>query len=80
MKPHKFLVGQHVNVKCGLVLPATGVFRITARLPTDDAGEPQYRVKALNETHERMVKEFQLAPAQSDHARHIELDFRRRDA
>jgi hypothetical protein len=67
MKTHTYHVGQHVHVR-GLLLPTNGLFEVTARLPADDSGEPQYRVKAFNESHECMVKEFQLAPAEALHA------------
>jgi hypothetical protein len=66
MKTHRFHVGQHVHLS-GLLVPASGLFEVTARLPADETGEPQYRVKAFNERHERMVKEFQLAPAGALH-------------
>jgi hypothetical protein len=65
MRSHKSRVGQHVRVQAGLVIQTVSLFEVTACLPADEAGQPQYRVKGLTEIHERMVKEFQLAPARA---------------
>jgi hypothetical protein len=57
--PYKFRIGQTVYYQ-----PAThnqgaarGTFQIIARLPQNDAGKFEYRIKHLSEPHERVVKE-----------------------
>jgi hypothetical protein len=37
-----------------------GVYMITARLPESADGQFEYRIKNLNEQHERVVKEREL--------------------
>ena len=62
MSAHKFRVGQ--NVHC--TLPFSGsthiVFKIVHVLPAD-GDEFQYRIKSVDEPHERVAKESQRYPA-----------------
>jgi hypothetical protein len=62
MQHHKFAVGQEVSV-----LPSAldfnvprGTYRIVRQLPME-AGGFQYRVKNVNDGHERVIRESQLA-------------------
>jgi len=63
MPGHKFHVGEIVEI-----LPSTrwgapgGVYEITKRLP-ERTGEYEYRVKSINEPHERVVRESELSKA-----------------
>lgn len=57
MNDHKFTVGQLVNYTSHR--SASGVYQITARLPTDGR-HFQYRIRNMNEPHERVVKEIEL--------------------
>jgi hypothetical protein len=59
MPDHKFKIGQTVYVERTLMVPG-GAYVVTARLPADRAGEFRYRIKSVNETHERAVLESQL--------------------
>ena len=55
---HKFKVGQLVNF---LNRDATsGVYEVTQVLPAEEGGAFQYRIKNVNEPHERMVREHEL--------------------
>ncbi len=59
---HKFAIGQSVVFTShlpGSVTPA-GRYEVIRQLPVDMRGEPQYRIKSLRETHERVVRESQL--------------------
>jgi hypothetical protein len=57
---HKFKVGQFVNyLRRGGSL---GVYQVTELLPSED-GVFQYRIKNVNEPHERMAKEHELRSA-----------------
>ena len=60
MPDHKFRVGQIVQLlrSSSRNLPG-GVFKITKQLP-ESAGEYEYRVKSINEPHERVVRESEL--------------------
>jgi hypothetical protein len=57
---HKFNIGQKVFVtpSFNLNIPG-GVYVVTKKLPERD-GEFEYRVKSINEPHERVVRESQL--------------------
>jgi hypothetical protein len=59
MPDHKFKIGQTVYVERTLMMPR-GAYVVTARLPADRSGEFRYRIKSINETHERAVLESQL--------------------
>jgi hypothetical protein len=58
MPDHKFKIGQTVYLERSFALPG-GAYVITARLPERD-GEFEYRIKSVNEPHERAVLESQL--------------------
>ena len=55
---HKFKIGQTVFLERSLAVPG-GACVITKRLPERD-GEFEYRIKSVNEPHERVVGESQL--------------------
>jgi hypothetical protein len=55
---HKFKIGQNVYLEHSLNVPS-GAYVVTKRLPERD-GEFEYRIKSLNEPHERVVRESQL--------------------
>ena len=55
---HKFNIGQTVFLERSLAVPG-GTCVITKRLPERD-GEFEYRIKTVNEPHERVVRESQL--------------------
>jgi hypothetical protein len=57
---HKFKVGQTVDLIPSISrFAANGHYQIVSLRPAD--GEiPQYRIKSLNETHERIVTENDL--------------------
>ena len=61
MPEHKFKIGQTVFVERFLNLPG-GAYVVTKRLPERD-GEFEYRIKSVNEPHERVVRESQLETA-----------------
>lgn len=58
MPEHKFKIGQTVFLERSLHLPG-GAYVITKKLPERD-GEFEYRIKSVNEPHERVVRESQL--------------------
>ena len=60
MPTHKFRIGQNVFLtpSLGLNLPV-GACIITKQLPECD-GEYEYRVKSIDEPHERVVRESQM--------------------
>jgi hypothetical protein len=61
MTDHKFKFGQVVSY---LSRDATsGVYEITQLLPPEEGGAFQYRVRNVNEPHERVVKEHELRSA-----------------
>ena len=55
---HKFKIFQTVFLERSLAVPG-GACVITKRLPERD-GELEYRIKSVNEPHERVVRESQL--------------------
>jgi hypothetical protein len=62
MPAHKFRIGQMVTYRPaerGLDVPP-GVYMIIARLPESDDGQFEYRIRNLNEEHERVAKESEL--------------------
>jgi hypothetical protein len=63
MPDHQFHIGQTVFLDPSLErnLPR-GAFIVTKKLPEHD-GEFEYRVKSINEPHERVVRESQLRAA-----------------
>ncbi len=61
MPTHKFRIGQTVFLKPALSLNIPGgAYIVTKKLPERD-GEFEYRVKGVNEPHERVVRESQLS-------------------
>jgi hypothetical protein len=60
MSDHKFRIGEVVQL-----LPTIsnnvprGLYKVTMRLP-ESAGEYGYRVKSINEPHERFARESEL--------------------
>jgi hypothetical protein len=60
MLDHQFHVGQTVFVDRSPTLNiSAGAYIVTKKLPERD-GECEYRVKSINEPHERVVRESQL--------------------
>jgi hypothetical protein len=59
MPTHKFHVGQKVELVPVHGFLPPGVFEIVALLPQSE-GEFQYRIKSLDEPHQRVVKESLL--------------------
>ena len=63
MSAQKFRIGQIVAYRPdqrGQDVPLGGVYMITARLPESTNGQFEYRIKNLNEQHERVAKESEL--------------------
>ena len=60
MLSHKFHVGQLVQLIPSISRNVPGgSFEITKRLPERD-GEYEYRIKSMNEPHERVARESEL--------------------
>ena len=59
--PHKFRVGDNVQVIAGLLGRGDGggVYQVVRLLPSD-GDEQQYRIKSATEPHERVAKQSQL--------------------
>ena len=60
MPNHKFKVGQTVELAPAIArnMPG-GTYEITKQLPERN-GEFEYRIKNINEPHERVVREIEL--------------------
>jgi hypothetical protein len=60
MPEYKFHIGQTVYLRPAVAknIPG-GAYQIIARLPERE-GEFQYRIKGMNEAHERVVRESEL--------------------
>jgi len=60
MPDHKFKVGQTVNLSPAIArnMPG-GMYQITTQLPKRN-GEYEYRIKSINEPHERVMREIEL--------------------
>ena len=63
MPAHKFRIAQwsligQINV--ARTLPPGGAYMITARLPESADGQFEYRIRNVNEQHERVAKEREL--------------------
>ena len=56
MATHKFSVGQKVELIPAYLFSARDVFEVVGLLPQQD-GEFQYRIKSIDEPHQRVVKE-----------------------
>jgi hypothetical protein len=59
MAIHKFHIGQTVFVTRSLAIPG-GAYIVTKRMPERD-GEFEYRVKSVNEPHERVMRESEMS-------------------
>jgi hypothetical protein len=60
MPDHKFHIGEIVQLPPSILRRASGgVYEVTKRLP-ESAGEYEYRIKSINEPHERVVRESEL--------------------
>jgi hypothetical protein len=60
---HKFSVGQKVDLVHRMLQTAPrGEYRVIRLMPDNDrdAGDPIYRIKSSDETHERVVQESDL--------------------
>ena len=63
MPGHKFHIGETVQLLPPISRYASGgVYVVTKRLPAS-AGEYEYRIKSINELHERVVRESELRKA-----------------
>ena len=60
MSDHKYKIGQLVNYLSRE--RASGVYEVTQLLPAEDKAF-QYRIKNVNEPHERVAKEHELSSA-----------------
>lgn len=60
MPDHKFKVGQTVILSRAIArnMPG-GTYQITKQLPRRN-GEYEYRIKSINEQHERVMREIEL--------------------
>jgi hypothetical protein len=59
---HKFHLGQTVTYRPPReVYASQGAYIVTAKLPERD-GTFEYRIRGVNESHERAVRESELAP------------------
>jgi hypothetical protein len=61
---HKFKIGQIVHYKPSNHRPGgpRGDYQVIRLLPKPGNSEPEYRIRNLNEDHERDVKESELKP------------------
>jgi hypothetical protein len=63
MPNHKFRTGQVVQLSPAASRNASGgVYVVTMQLP-ESAGEYEYRIKSINEPHERLLRESELRRA-----------------
>jgi len=60
----RFHIGQIVSYQPGWRVQDApgGAYEITRRLPQNDSGEYEYRIKHSGELHERIASERELAP------------------
>jgi hypothetical protein len=64
MPDHKFHIGETVQLTPSIRRKASGgVYEVTKKLPDSSAGEYEYRIKSINEPHERVVRESELEKA-----------------
>jgi hypothetical protein len=59
MPDQKFQVGEIVHLSPGRNVPG-GAYEVIKQLP-EISGEFQYRIKSMNEPHERVVRESELS-------------------
>jgi len=63
MASYKFRVGQIVTIKPALSRNVPGgVYTVTKQLP-ENRGEFEYRIKSMDEVHERIARESELTKA-----------------
>ena len=65
---HRFSVGQTVTLMPRVLQPAApGQYEVRQLMPAldRDPGDPSYRIKSVDEKHERVVAESDLAPARA---------------
>jgi hypothetical protein len=65
---HKFSIGQKVDLVHRMMLTApSGQYEVRRLMPASDrdAGEPMYRIKSTDETHERVAQESDLTASSS---------------
>ena len=63
MASHKFKVGQIVTIRPALSRNVPGgVYIVTKQLP-ENRGEFEYRIKGVEEVHERVARESELTKA-----------------
>ena len=63
MPDHKFHIGETVQLSPSMLRKAYGgVYQVTKKLP-ERAGEYEYRIKSINEPHERVARESELDKA-----------------
>ncbi len=63
MASHKFHVGQIVTIRPALSRNVPGgVYKVTKQLP-ENRGEFEYRIKGVDEVHERVARESELTKA-----------------
>jgi hypothetical protein len=61
MPDHKFHIGEMVQLSPSILRMASGgVYEVIKQLPDSSAGEYEYRIKSINEPHERVVRESEL--------------------
>ena len=61
MKEHKFEIGQVVNFTPGADAETSiGLYEVVRHLPPEGP-ENQYRIKSVLDSHERVVRESQIA-------------------
>jgi hypothetical protein len=56
---HKFRIGQLVQLAAISRNVSGGSYEVTKKLP-ENRGEFEYRIKSMNEPHERVVRESEL--------------------
>ena len=66
---HKFSVGQAVVLATRVLQPAApGEYEVCRLMPMgdrDDPDDPSYRIKSIDEKHERVASESDLTPVAS---------------
>ena len=69
---HRFSVGQAVVLVPRVLQPAAaGEYEVRQLMPAgdrDDPEDPSYRIKSLDEKHERVAAESDLTPVMRAHA------------
>ena len=61
MTDHRFHVGQQVRLKHDALTRVAGSVEVLRKMPCDVDGAPQYRVRAVGDSFERLAKEHQLS-------------------